>query len=546
MTSVTLIVLVGLGTAALCGRCSAAVRHWVLAIAVTCASASPMLALVVPSWSDRLDDGIRVPLVPSVSAPDTNPDISVRISTAVPELPAARSGQNNATLASMAVQIWIAGSAAFLVLLLVGLGRLRWLGAHAQPVTRGTWRDIADDVSRQMGVTRPVRLLQGMHPSLFVTWGILRPRIIVPASATEWDEQRIRIVLTHEIAHIARGDWIFQLIGEALHAACWFNPLVWIVRSRLRHESEQACDDVVLSGGVAGPIYATHLLELARAARDARRRLEPAIPAPAMLRPGSLERRVAAMLREERNRTPAPLAARIATTAGLLGISVVIAGFAASAQAPRVSGTVLDPHGRGVPGAVLTLNDPRRDARQQVKTDGSGRFAFIDLSPGEYLVEAAVPGFRAARRNITVAKSDVMVDLPLAVGSLTESITITAPAGARSAPAPAGPRPRHAYRPIECVASATGGELRPPMKLKNVNPTYPANPDGNLHGVVVLEGRIGTDGTVAGTRVLRSPYPELSQAAVDAFEQWQFTPTLLNCVPIEVMVTATFDFSVER
>jgi TonB family protein len=73
---------------------------------------------------------------------------------------------------------------------------------------------------------------------------------------------------------------------------------------------------------------------------------------------------------------------------------------------------------------------------------------------------------------------------------------------------------------------------------------YP-DPDGKLEGVVILEGRVATDGSVTQAKVLRSPHVELERAALDAFEQWQFTPTLLNCVPIEVTITATMAFSVK-
>src|SRR5206468_3458320 len=79
-----------------------------------------------------------------------------------------------------------------------------------------------------------------------------------------WTDERARIVLSHEIAHIRRGDWLAQMLGEVLRAIHWFNPLVWIVCRRLRQESEHACDDAVLGSGVAAADYASHLLDLAR------------------------------------------------------------------------------------------------------------------------------------------------------------------------------------------------------------------------------------------------------------------------------------------
>ena len=136
-------------------------------------------------------------------------------------------------------------------------------------------------------------LLQSTHPSLLVTWGLARPKVILPAAADAWTDARARVVLSHELAHIRRGDWIVQLSAELLRAFYWFNPLLWIACRRLRLESEHACDDEVMSRGVEGTDYATHLIELARALNQRRHMW---FPAPAMARPSSLERRVRAML----------------------------------------------------------------------------------------------------------------------------------------------------------------------------------------------------------------------------------------------------------
>ena len=95
-------------------------------------------------------------------------------------------------------------------------------------------------------------LLQSDHPTLLVTWGVWQPKVILPAEARGWPEDRIRIVLAHELAHVRRGDWLVQLAAELLRAIYWFNPLLWIACRQLRRESEHACDDAVLALGVEG------------------------------------------------------------------------------------------------------------------------------------------------------------------------------------------------------------------------------------------------------------------------------------------------------
>ena len=206
-----------------------------------------------------------------------------------------------------------------LFVLIVGLTRLTWLAARARPVATGPWTRLADEIGRELSLGRPVQLLESDHPSLLVTWGLFVPKVILPRAAQSWTDERAAIVLRHELAHIRRGDWVIQLAGELLRTAYWFNPLVWIACARLRQESEQACDDEVLSSGVDGPDYATHLVELARLLKAEG---APRLPAPAIARSSSLERRIRAMLDARLTRTPATRIARFMTAGALLTFTV--------------------------------------------------------------------------------------------------------------------------------------------------------------------------------------------------------------------------------
>jgi TonB family protein len=60
-----------------------------------------------------------------------------------------------------------------------------------------------------------------------------------------------------------------------------------------------------------------------------------------------------------------------------------------------------------------------------------------------------------------------------------------------------------------------------------------------------MEALIGTDGTVRDVRVLSSPHPDLDRAATDAVRQWEFTPTILNCTPVDVRMNITANFVVQ-
>jgi len=90
-----------------------------------------------------------------------------------------------------------------------------------------------------------------------------------------------------------------------------------------------------------------------------------------------------------------------------------------------------------------------------------------------------------------------------------------------------------------------GGNIRPPQKIRDVKPVYPSiAQSARVQGVVIIEATIGPDGKVKDARVLRS-IPLLDQAAIDAVRQWEFTPTLLNGVPVPVIMTVTVNFTLQ-
>ncbi|MBI3932495.1 MAG: energy transducer TonB [Acidobacteria bacterium] len=92
------------------------------------------------------------------------------------------------------------------------------------------------------------------------------------------------------------------------------------------------------------------------------------------------------------------------------------------------------------------------------------------------------------------------------------------------------------------VAVRVGGTIKEPRKLEHVNPVYPdIAKQARVQGVVILECVIGADGRVAKVRVLRG-IPLLTEAAVEAVRQWVYAPTLLNGVPVPVIMTVTVNF----
>ena len=554
---VAVIVLVSLGVAVCLRRRAAAARHWVLAVGIACALAVPGLTLVVPSWSI-----VTRAAAPAAPAADAQSSVTTTIIT---QNAARRSGAAPAGIAAAAPEpgrttalrwialIWLGGMAIAASTLLVGLARLRVVAAAARPIDSGPWSELADEMARAAGLERPIVLLQSDHPTLLVTWGWRRPRVILPAAARLWTRERARIVLCHEFAHIRRGDWTAQMLGELLLAVYWFNPLVRIACRQLRRESEQACDDAVLECGVDATDYASHLLDLARTLSGGPR---PCLPAPAMARPSSLEGRISAMLNARLDRRPLTRDLQMATAGLLIVATLSIAGAAAQARYSTLSGTVVDQTNAFLPDTTLVLTNAASGARHEVKSDRTGRFEFVGLPSGEYSLQVAQPGFATLTESIAIAR-DLARTIELQVGSLQETIRIVGgPSDSRPDPnrieklqalrQKAQERQQRATERCEGpAAGGVGGNILQPWKIADVKPVYP-EPASSTHtgGVVTMEALIGTDGTVREVRVVSSPHPDLDRAATEAVRQWEFTPTILNCTPIEVRMKVTANFVV--
>jgi protein TonB len=88
-----------------------------------------------------------------------------------------------------------------------------------------------------------------------------------------------------------------------------------------------------------------------------------------------------------------------------------------------------------------------------------------------------------------------------------------------------------------------GGDIRPPEKVKDQSPVYPdIAKQARVQGIVILEAIIDPAGNVTNVRVLRS-IPLLDQSAIDAVKQWRYEPTLLNGVPVPIVMTVTVNFA---
>jgi beta-lactamase regulating signal transducer with metallopeptidase domain len=207
-------------------------------------------ARVSTTW--RVDRGIEAPVSVERDSPsateDTDARASVEATTPTPVL---------------VLSVWLLGCLAIRPV-------CHWAPAHwphhrqlPNPLSSFAWSSALESASIDLGVIRDVDLLVSDALSAPITSGFFRPVVILPADCSTWTAERRRIVLVHELAHIARLDYLAQLVATLACAIFWFHPAVWFAAGQLRAEAEHAADDRVLGAGTLGVTYATHLLELA-------------------------------------------------------------------------------------------------------------------------------------------------------------------------------------------------------------------------------------------------------------------------------------------
>ncbi|GMV20826.1 MAG: M56 family metallopeptidase [Vicinamibacterales bacterium] len=569
VVDVTIVLAIGLLLAWLLRSRSAALRHAILTSALVAAAAMPLLEWTLPARTVFQWPAATAATSSGVTFASDAADIATTIET-----PA---GEPFLTPMRVVIGLWGAASLVLLAGLLTGRYRLARLRTTAREIHGGP-RVILSGVASDFGVSRPIRLLQTESESLLVTYGTRRPGIIVPTDATSWSDERWRVVLQHEVAHIARADAAIQTLGEAVRVLYSFHPLVWLACRQLRRHSEHACDDAVLRQGVRATEYATHLLELSHRLSA---RHTPWMSAPAIVHPSMLERRIVAMLQNHTRRTPVsrwgwslaalatlvvslPIAAASVSPAtddlaqleqqppsvvrpaappapGTTTPPAVVPPRRVTPQTATITGQVEDQSGGRIPGATVTLTDPQTGAQTEVRTNAPGRFSFPNVAPATYNLEARLSGFAPVKVVVQATGGTIDHTLTLKLGTLRETVTVTCASLSTRLWETLFPVLSAQQQPVRI-----GGQIREPKKIKHVLPACPAGL-GSGEFPVHVRARIDTGGVVQDATVVDdegapAANPDAAAAVIQAVQQWQFTPTELNGRPVDVTIDVFVTF----
>jgi TonB family protein len=466
----------------------------------------------------------------------------------------------------------------WIVLGLLRLERLRTAGSVLP------WQKDHDDLQHMLGTRAEIRYVVDIRQP--VTFGARRPVVLLPDSLRTHPLHVQRAVLSHELIHVQRRDWIWLVAEEIVRAVFWFHPGVWSLISRVQLAREEVVDELSI---LATGSRRSYIDALAAFADDT-----PLVPAAAFARRRHLLRRMRLVSKG------VPMSStRIAWTCAVMALLVTVGSWYAIEAFPlRAEQDVQNGIGpmekrarpitpeNPIPRRTYSLDpvsppeaaaiDADAMVTLMVTLDQFGRVAEIrrlrvarfssarasaTAPDAPELTSAFDALVRSAADAVRQWTYDPPAEAPLSIRVTFvfpfsgkprlvahdgwSSASPTYPAGFVPPPPPPPPPPPLAETtsPSRADAIRVGGDVRQPTKTKHVSPAYPELAEAaSVQGVVILEARIGVEGKVTHARVLRS-VPLLDQAALDAVMQWEFQPTLLNGQPVPVMMTVTVQFT---
>ena len=573
---------------------SASDRHLCWAIALGVATLLPLFSILLPAWqpawASRMAEWPTSLGAFRAWSTGEGADVVVRAT-------GIEAAGWTLSLAAVWVWVWVGGSLVALVALGRDAVRLVRVVRGAKPVGDSRMLRTCADAARSLGLTRTPVLLHGDQTMVPMTWGVRRPHVLLPVGAFEWPDDRLHAVCAHELAHVRRADWLVHVLAQMVCAVYWFNPLFWMAERALGRESEQAADDEAVASGLDASQYAAHVVALVRQMRAP---LAVRAPVVAMGRPSQLERRVAALLRADANRTLVSprraLLAAVASAVLVIPLATVAAGRewfdvdVRTVEPPsmlRSSGARdaepmlpivravggASPFGAGGAGRAGSFG---AGGASPFGTGGAGRFATGGAGPFGAGGEDTLPAIAeftppplysdiARRRHIEgVVTIGVHVDedgrLSLArvvkgLGAGLDQNALVAVRQWRFVPGSRAGRRAAMDAEIDIefslqneavneliandMATLVGPDVIPPRAVRTSRAPLDAGP---ARGSVVLDVVLLQDGSPKIVRILQSLTPEADEQAVRHFEQWRFTPAMRNGAPVKVRMNAEVRF----
>ena len=495
--------------------------------------------------------------------------------------------------------IYVAGVTLRVVWLLLGCWRLRRYRRNSVPLSPSS--PALTTAQQRLAASANIRLSQEISSP--VTFGSM---ILLPPSFLNLDEGAQQAITVHELMHVKRGDWMFSLAEEIVRSIFWFHPAIWWLLAQIQLTREQVVDRATVEFTLSREQYLEALLAVAKTKVRPDLALAPLfLKKRHLARRVAAVMKEVKMSQRQIISSLASVFTLAAVTAGVaiwifplessaqelrteqsIGVTIDTQGYKLlsdlrieyprGAQEKQIEGTVvlkltLDAKGdvtdaRVDSGPEELRNGALSSALHWSFANDSGQPSTIQVSisfknPSKTLflqqfsaiqARTATPG-TGFREGIQIGSEPGSgrptklneVEAHLLAGSVTDPkdysktvIISTQPVPFSGVSATFNPAPTDGVKRIRI-----GGNLQAAKITYKVAPQYPLlAKQARIQGTVRYTVLISKDGSIRLMDVV-SGHPLLVEAATAAVQQWQYSPTLLDGEPVEVMTSIDVNFT---
>jgi len=161
------------------------------------------------------------------------------------------------------VTIWMMGVAVLALRFLGGLAYVQRLKSYRTKILPEVWEKRMQSIAEKLDIRQKVKLLESSMVKVPMVIGHLKPVILLPiGTVTGLSVKQIEAILAHELAHIARNDYILNIFQSIIDIVFFYHPAVWWISASVRSERENCCDDIAVQISSDSMAFARALTEM--------------------------------------------------------------------------------------------------------------------------------------------------------------------------------------------------------------------------------------------------------------------------------------------
>ncbi len=410
-----------------------------------------------------------------------------------------------------------------------------------------------------------VRILCSMNVPVRITFGLINPVVILPERLLhEIDEELLTTAVGHELIHVARRDYLANLIYEFIYLPLSFHPAAALVRRRIKQTRELCCDESVAAKLLRADVYARSLVRMIGWAPPARRlAIDTTI---GINESDILEVRIMSLLKTPKLSSPRRALLLIAAALLLLTPCVAAAKLGLSldferqdtaaslerqdlavSASQRQSQELLERQEQQQKSEKLkremqALKEQARTAPASQRSEIEGKLQEVQrvLDEQQRQFSDAEARLREVQQKLEEHERMVQQEEKLKNEKRVQDLRAALAQMEKSQP-PDEARMRELREQLSQMEKNDGN--RKAKLIYKVEPEYPDDARARkIEGSVQLGLTIDHDGVPQNIQIKRSLDPSLDQAAVDAIRKWRFEPAMKNGQPVSMWVVVEIYF----